>query len=425
MHREMTINAAAKIMNGVVRKWNLELVRDICIDSRSAKPGDLFFALKGLRTDGHLFAKDAAGKGAVAVVVERACGSAVEIVVRDTLTALGDLARFYRGQFKAPLVGITGTNGKTTVKNLVAAILAKRYRTTCTRGNQNSLIGLPLTLFAINESTEFIVAEMGTSNPGEIERLCSIGQPRYGLVTNIGPGHLAGLGTCEQVEREKLSLIRALPADGFGVVGETVSGPENGVKIHRFSERMLSDVVMTERGSAFTFEGNRFGTPLLGSGNVSNCLAALVLTSRLDIEAQCQQSAVREARPEPGRMEPLLNNGLLIINDTYNANPVSMRMAIEFASLINRRRIFILGDMLDLGDDSEKYHREIGGYARELCEALLTCGREARHFGGRHFTDRMSLVDFLLERLQGDELILVKASRALKFEEIVSELVRS
>jgi UDP-N-acetylmuramoyl-tripeptide--D-alanyl-D-alanine ligase len=182
---------------------------------------------------------------------------------------------------------------------------------------------------------------------------------------------------------------------------------------------------MTERGSAFTFEGNRFSTPLLGSGNVSNCLAALVLTSRLDIEAQCQQSAVREARPEPGRMEPLLNNGLLIINDTYNANPVSMRMAIDFASLINRRRIFILGDMLELGDDSEKYHREIGDYARERCEALLTCGREARHFGGRHFTDRMNLVDFLLERLQGDELILVKASRALKFEEIVSELVRS
>lgn len=425
MHREMTVDAAAKIMNGLARKGSLELVRDVCIDSRSAKPGDLFFALKGLRTDGHRFAKDAVSRGAVAAVVEKECGIAVEVIVRDTLAALGDLARCYRRQFKAPLIGITGTNGKTTVKNLAAAILAKRYRTTYTRGNQNSLIGLPLTLFAMNESTEFVVAEMGTSSPGEIGRLCEIGQPRYGVITNIGPGHLTGLGTCEQVEREKLSLIRALPAHGFGVVGETIRGPENGVTIHRFSERMLSDVQLTELGSAFTFEGNRFSTPLLGAGNVSNCLAALVLTSRLGIDAQCQRSALREAKPEPGRMEPLSNNGLLIINDTYNANPVSMRMAIDFASLINRRRVFILGDMLELGNDAEKFHREIGDHARKHCEALLTCGREARHFGGKHFTDRMELVSYLLERLHGDELVLVKASRALKFEDIVSELVRS
>jgi UDP-N-acetylmuramoyl-tripeptide--D-alanyl-D-alanine ligase len=421
----MTIDAAAKIMNGRGGKGNLELVRDVCIDSRSAKPGDLFFALKGLRTDGHLFVKDAVGRGAMAAVVERECGNAAQIIIRDTLAALGDLARCYRAQFKAPLVGITGTNGKTTVKNLVAAILAKRYRTACTRGNQNSLIGLPLTLFTMNDSTEFVVAEMGTSSPGEIGRLCAIGRPRYGLITNIGPGHLAGLGTCEQVEREKLALIRALPANGFGVVGETIGQPENGATIHRFSERMLGDVALTERGSAFTFEGNRFRTPLLGMGNVSNCLAALVLTSRLGIEAQCQQSALQEARFEPGRMEPLLNNGLLIINDTYNANPVSMRMAIDFASLINRRRVFVLGDMLELGDDTEKYHREIGDHAREHCDQLLTCGREARHFGGRHFADKMALVSHLLRQLNGDELVLVKASRALMFEEIVSELARS
>jgi len=421
----MTVDAAARIMDGRTRQGNLELVRDICIDSRSAKPGDLFFALKGLRTDGHLFTKDAIGRGAVTAVVEKESGSMAEIIVRDTLAALGELARCYRGQFKAPLIGITGTNGKTTVKNLTTAILAKRCRTTSTRGNQNSLIGLPLTLFAMSESTEFVVAEMGTSSPGEIGRLCAISQPQYGLVTNIGPGHLTGLGTCEQVEREKMTLIRALPANGFGVVGETIRGPENGVTIHRFSERMLSDVVLTEHGSAFTFEGSRFNTPLLGAGNVSNCLAALVLTSRLDIEAEYQQSALQEARPEPGRMESLLNNGLLIINDTYNANPVSMRMAIDFASLISRRRVFVLGDMLELGNDTEKYHREIGDHARKHCDLLLTCGRVARHFGGRHFTDMMNLVDYLLERLQGDELILVKASRALKFEEIVSELVRS
>ena len=220
----------------------------------------------------------------------------------------------------ARIVGVTGTNGKTTVKNLLGAILQKRNITLLTKKNYNSLIGLPLTLFDLSSEEDYLVVEMGTSSPGEIKRLCEIAQPHIGVITNIGPGHLKGLGSLAGVRREKLSLLEALPEAGFALIGEGISDV-SGKNVLRFSLDMCKDIELSECGSSFTFNGNRFFTALLGIENVYNCAAALCLTRELGFDHDAQRIALAEIRPEPGRLESIHINGLLIVNDTYNANP--------------------------------------------------------------------------------------------------------
>lgn len=423
MFRTFMIKDIAKMIDGATTMRSLELVRGVSIHSQATRTGDLFFALKGERTDGHQYTKEALDNGAVGVVVEKHTGAEQEIVVSDTLFALGTLARKYRCLFTPQTIGITGTNGKTTVKNLVAAILKKKYRVVYTKKNYNSLIGVPLTLFELSGDESYLVVEMGTSSPGEIKRLCEIVQPHIGLITNVGLGHLQGLKTIAGIRQEKLSLINALPAHGFGLVGEGVGDVEQ-TNVRRFSLDMLADIELSEHGSRFTYDGNVYATPLLGIGNVYNCLAALCLTSRIGIEYDMQREALAEAQPEPGRLEPIRHHGLLILNDTYNANPVSMKTAIDFVAHLKRKKIFVFGDMKELGKESKKLHTDVGVYARKRCTSLFAYGDEAVHYKGKHFKDKNALIYYLAQNLSGDEVILVKASRALCFEDIVRELVR-
>ncbi len=423
MHIEMMLSKAIRIMHGKADNIKNELVRGISIDSRTLKPGELFFALKGENTDGHKFAAEAIKKGAVGVVVRNKTGIIDEILVDDTLFALGELARYYRTNFKPLIIAITGTNGKTTVKNLIAGILSTKFNVLWTKKSYNSLIGLPLMIFEITGDEDYIVLEMGTSNPGEIKRLCDIAKPFIGIITNIGPGHLKGLNSIEGVKKEKLSLIESLPNEGMGFVGTNVDGIAKK-NIIRFSFNEVQNVDISEFGSGFLYKGVEFFTPLLGLNNVYNCFIALTVTEKLGIDVETQKKVLKSVKPEPGRLEPIRLDKLLIINDSYNANPVSMKSAIDFVSQINRRKIFILGDMLELGDESERYHREIGIYAREHSDHLLTFGAYAEIYGGIHFEDRDKLVSHLFKILKGEEVILVKASRAMKFEEIVKKILR-
>lgn len=423
MYREMMLNKAVKIMRGRSTVASNELVRGVSIDTRTLVPGQLFFALKGEHTDGHKYVTEASKKGAIGVVVQNKVDVANEILVNDTLFALGELARNYRNKFNSRIIAITGTNGKTTVKNLVAKILKTKYRIIFTKKSFNSLIGLPLTIFDISGDEDFIILEMGTSNSGEIKRLCDIAQPLIGIITNIGPGHIKGLGSIEGVKKEKMALIKSLPDNGFGIIGANVDGT-NKKNLFRISIQDAKDIRVGEDGSFFNYRGNEFFTPLLGLNNVYNCLIALTLTDKLQIGVAEQQYALATITAEPGRLEPIKHNDLLIINDTYNANPISMHSAIDFVFSINRKKILVLGDMLELGNESEKYHREIGKYAKEHCDILLTSGQQAELFGGLHFTDKDKLVDYLFRHLNGNEVILVKASRVMKFEEIVRKLLK-
>lgn len=417
------MNKAVKIMQGKSTVASNELVRGVSIDTRTLVPGQLFFALKGEHTDGHKYVTEAFKKGAIGVVVQNEVNVANEILVNDTLFALGELARNYRNKFNSRIIAITGTNGKTTVKNLVAKILKTKYRIIFTKKSFNSLIGLPLTIFEISGDEDYIILEMGTSNSGEIKRLCDIAQPLIGIITNIGPGHIKGLGSIEGVKKEKMALIKSLPDNGFGIIGANIDGV-NKKNIFRISLKDAKDIRVGEDGSFFSYRGNEFFTPLLGLDNIFNCLIALALADKLQIDITEQQYALATIIAEPGRLEPIKHNDLLIINDTYNANPISMHSAIDFVFNLNRKKILVLGDMLELGKESEQYHREIGKYAQEHCDLLLTTGQQAELYGGIHFTDRDKLVDYLCRYLIGEEVILIKASRAMKFEEIVRKLLK-
>lgn len=423
MFHEFALGEVIRMMDGTSKTSGQELVRGVSIDSRRAKPGDLFFALKGNRTDGHEYVDDALRRGALAAVVQQDCASPQGIQVRDTLFALGELARNYRSHFSVKTIGITGTNGKTTVKNLVAAILERFSKVVATDKNYNSLIGLPLTIFRLSGDEDYLVLEMGTNAPGEIKRLCDIAAPDIGMITNIGPGHLAGLDSIDGIRKEKLSLIDSLPANGIGLVGE---GVDSGLprSVTTLSKESLERVNITERGSTFAVGGKPFSTRLLGAGNVYNCLAAISLTKELGVGYEVQRAAIAEVRTEPGRMEPIWIGDLLIIDDTYNANPVSMKAAIDFAARSARRKIFVLGDMLELGAGSENLHHEVGVYAQHHADVLLTYGNEAEVYGGRHFAEQTELIGYLTGCLRGDEIVLIKASRALAFENIVHGLAR-
>jgi UDP-N-acetylmuramoyl-tripeptide--D-alanyl-D-alanine ligase len=423
MFREFMLGEIVKLLNGQAQLAGEDLVRGVAIDSRKTKPGELFFALRGSRTDGHRYVEDALRQGALAAVVEQRQSMTGEILVLDSLFALGELARNYRSLFEVQTVGITGTNGKTTVKNLIASILKRKYRVLHTEKNYNSLIGLPLTILGLSGDEDYLVVEMGTSAPGEIGRLCDIARPDTGVITNIGPGHLDGLGSIEGIRKEKFSLLDSLPANGFALVGDGASGSGRKNAI-TFSKSLLDSVELTEHGSTFSYGGNSFFTPLLGSGNVYNCLAAICLTSRLGVDYETQYAGITEMQPEPGRLEAVRAGELLIIDDTYNANPVSMKAAINFVAQLDRKKVFVLGDMLELGEDSKELHRNTGEYARKHADLLVTFGQDSKYYKGVHFSNAIELLRFLVENIRGDEVILFKASRALRFERFIDHLPR-
>ncbi|MDH4211843.1 MAG: UDP-N-acetylmuramoyl-tripeptide--D-alanyl-D-alanine ligase [candidate division WOR-3 bacterium] len=413
----------ARVMGGKACSVRTDLARGVTIDSRETRPGHLFFALKGQHTDGHNFVNDALARGAIAAVVERTQSKANEIQVSDALYALGEFARHYRQYYRAKAIGITGTNGKTTVKKIVAAILGSGSNVLCTKRNYNSLIGMPLTIFNLCGDEDYMVLEMGTSAPGEIKRLCDIAKPDVGVITNIGPGHLEGLESLDGVRKEKSSLIEALPPDGLALVGEGF-GEMPGRTVNRFSMDMLESVKLTEHGSYFSLGWKEYFTRLLGAGNVYNCLAAVCLTTMLGVDYATQKTALAGIKPEPGRLEPIRISRLLILNDTYNANPTSMKAAIDFIGQLGRPTIAVLGDMLELGKRSSQLHEEIGLYARSSVDLLMTYGRQSEYYGGGHYTEENELLRSLHENITGDEVILFKASRALRFERFVYGLSR-
>ncbi|MBE0433022.1 UDP-N-acetylmuramoyl-tripeptide--D-alanyl-D-alanine ligase [candidate division WOR-3 bacterium] len=423
MFREFTVERITRAMHGKTDLAVPELVRRVTIDSRETGPGDLFFALRGKRTDGHNHAADALRQGAVAAVVDRPLATGREIVVSDTLRALGELARCYRNHCPVRTIGITGTNGKTTVRNLVAAILSKEHRVLRAQGNYNSLIGLPLTIFGLQGNEDYLVVEMGTNAAGEIKRLCDIARPETGVITNIGPGHLEGLGSIEGVRKEKLSLVDSLPPNGLCLVGDGV-GDLARDRVARFSMSMLERVELTEYGSHFSYQSKAYVTRLLGAANVGNCLAAILLTSMLGVTYPVQRAAVAELKPNAGRLEPLVWDRLLVINDTYNANPASMKTAIDFVGQLKRRKIIVLGDMLELGAQSRKLHEETGAYAAARADLFVTLGQEARYYHGEHFAGANELVRYLSGKIAGNEVVLFKASRALRFENHIRALAR-
>jgi UDP-N-acetylmuramoyl-tripeptide--D-alanyl-D-alanine ligase len=436
--------------------------RGICTDSRTISEGELYFALQGLRFDGHHYALEALDKKAAGVVVEEEKAkdicwnghrSKAIILVKDTLQALGDLARERRRRYQTPVVALTGSNGKTTSKEMIAACLEASFPVLKNRGNWNNLIGLPLTLLRLTERERVVVLEMGMNVPGEIRRLTEIAEPDVGLITNIQKVHLEGLGSLERLKEEKGDLFRGMKRDGtivvntddFRVVALAKDFP--GQKI-TFGIEEPSDVRATEirlsgiNGTSFTlvFEGEEteIVLPLLGRHFVPDALSAVAIAALFGIDLKRVKEVLEHFRSAPMRMEIVsLGNGKTLINDAYNANPESMEMALQTLAGVKGggRAIAVLGDMLELGSFTEEAHLQLGRRVGELSmDFLLAIGDWApmvvesaiRHGvepeRTRVLESHGEAISLLRRVVQEGDWVLIKGSRKMAMEKIVEGL---
>lgn len=408
----------------------------VSTDTRTLRAGDLYFALKGARFDGHEFLPLAFEKGAVGAVVDHEVPSAGPLlVVPDTTRALGSLAAAYRMTLGARIIGVGGSNGKTTTKEMLAHLLGRDRRIVKAQGSFNNNVGVPLTIFAATEETEIAVLEIGTNHPGEIARLGEIARPDLAVIVSIGAEHLEGLGSLEGVADEECTLLEHLRGGGKAVVhhdprilsrmklppGRVVTfglGPE--------ADLFPSSV----RGSSFTVRGVEFRLNLIGDWNIQNALAATAAGLLLGLTLEECAARLADFKAPKMRMERLDLAGVKIINDAYNSNPESATRAVrEFAALDGGlRRVAVIGDMRELGSSSENYHRELG---RQLAESgvdvVVGVGRDCRwlleEVRGRKEAYGFNSVDELRPRLdrlvrEGD-LVLLKGSRSLGLERVV------
>ncbi len=427
----------------------------VSTDSRRVRPGQLFVALKGPNFDGHRFVSDALAKGAVGALVEQGFsqetgGDACLLVVPDTLRALGDLAGAWRRQQKTLVCGLTGSNGKTTTKEMLAAILGRRHRVHKNPGNYNNLIGLPLTLLELTPEHGACVVEMGMNAPGEIARLTEIASPQVGLITNVGPAHIGPLGSLEAVARAKTELFRGLEGGATAVVNldDPLLAPWRewlSCRVVTFGRRegaelRARDLAALGGRQAFTLElpGGEAVRPRLavpGEHNVMNALAAAAAAWTLGLGAEEIKAGLEEFAPLPGRLSVVKGaTGPWLLDDTYNANPTSVRAGLQALEVIaaGRRMGLILGDMLELGAHSAELHRQTGRDAAQAgCRVVLALGEfapqvaEGARQGGVDpalalaFSERRELIHKAREIFGPNDVVLVKGSRGMAMEEVV------
>lgn len=429
-------------------------VQGISTDSRTLQPGDLFVPLRGEHFDGHDYLNQAVRHGAAACLSEDVvAGLTIPVVqVRDTLQALGDLAGAVRQRFAGMVVGITGTSGKTTTKEMLAAILARTGAGHKSAGNFNNLVGVPLTLFGLSPDHRWAVIEMGMSARGEIARLAQIAAPQIGIITNVGAGHLEQLGGISGVARAKGELFIQLPAGGTAIIN--ADDPQicqlplaNGVRRVTFgsaadAQVQASGVIAVDGAVHFTLhlpeEAMPVRLPVPGRHNVQNALAAAAAAWVMDVPPADIVAGLADFRPCPGRMELVeLPGDLLILEDSYNANPLSMRAALDALYDLGRpgRRIAVLGDMLELGPTARDLHREVGALVAERADWLFTLGDLAREIAvgaaghglpAAQIVTSATVEDLLAGLrpvLQPGDRLLVKGSRGMRMERI-SALLR-
>lgn len=426
--------------------------RGAAVDSRVVQPGDLFFALKGERTDGHLYVLDALRRGAAGVVISQPVevpltGIAI-FHVKDTLLALQHLATYRRDRFpNMRVIGVTGSVGKTSTKELIAHVLGQKFRVVKSSGNLNSESGLPLTLLAMEEEPDKAVLEMAMYVPGDIRLLCRIARPIIGVVTNVGVSHLQRAGSLEAIMNAKAELPESLPPEGIAILNS--DDPRVRAMATRTPARTVfygltaeADVRATDVASE-GLAGIRFKlhygtdtvpvwTPVFGQHRISNLLAAAAVALVEGMTLDEIAAALATAQVEI-RMRVLQGKrGATIIDDTYNASPASMIGALEFLAELPGRRLALLGDMKELGPVKEASHRQVGVRAAACCDVLFVVGELGRLIGEaaaaaglpnvRCFTAKEEAIQALLAEMQQGDFLLVKASRAMELEAAVAAL---
>ena len=442
----MTLAQAATVLGGELRGSDVRF-SSVCTDSRTLKSGDLFVALRGERYDGHDFVAKAAAAGAVAALIDRAHAQVATLpvaAVDDTTVALGTLAAHWRRQFVIPLVAVAGSNGKTTVKEMIAACLRAHFgdeAVLATRGNLNNHIGLPLTLLTLREAHRVGVVEVGMNHPGETAELAKIAAPTIAVVNNAQREHQEFMRSVADVADEHASLIKALPADGIAVIN--ADDAHAGVWRKVAAQRRVRDFGLSQKAAVSavcelraasahlairTPEGAAaLELPLAGEHNARNALAAIAAATAAGATLESCVRALSGFAAVKGRLQiKRSRQGALLIDDTYNANPDSMRAAIDVLARAPGRKLLVLGDMGEVGDQGRDFHIEIGAYARERgIDALYAMGELAAHAvrafgeGGRHYAAIETLLVDVGAALGPQTALLVKGSRFMQMERVV------
>ncbi len=460
---EITLDQLLKVTGGVIQRGSFagdEVIRGISVDSRSIREGNLFVAVPGERFDGHEFVKGAVDRGAQAAVVagnrwsatdQKGLGEVAVISVQDTKKALRDMACWYKAKFEIPTVAVTGTNGKTTTKEMIAQVLSAKLRVVRSPRSYNNLIGVPLTIFRLNPGSEALVVELGMSQPGEIGILTRTTKPDIGVITNIGPAHLESMHSLERIAQAKFELADNMASSRTLVFNADDPILKKRIEEKRSGERIVSfgienqadfraDQIRSGPEGLISFRLNRDLTIdllLLGRHNVYNALAALAVSSLLGVDPAGAKERLNRYTPSELRMELVHIKDVTVINDSYNANPVSVTKALETLQEIRipGRKIAVLADMLELGEKAADFHLGVGRKAAELgIDLLLVVGELARHIaqGARErgmqaeqvqtFETNQQVSHYLLENLKPGDMVLVKGSRKMRAEEVVMVL---
>ncbi len=458
--KPLKIYEIEKAINGKIIRGNPDLVVDnICTDSREVKNGDLFLPLKGEKHDAHKFIAEAVKKGADCVIIDRElkykCNSAL-IKVEDTNKALQTFAHYYRNKFKnLTVVAITGSSGKTTTKDMIASILERKYNIIKTEGNLNNYFGLPLTLLQLTGKEDMAVLEMGMSELGEIKLLTEIAEPAIGVVTNVGPTHLEFLKTVKNVARGKSELIAGLTGDGIAVLNydnkyvREMNRVFTGKKIVFYGLNNKADIWAED----IKIDKNKFTTNFIlnyrnekreikiyksGKHNVYNALAAIGVARELKVDWYNIKSGLMSNKYSKMRQEIKQFNDYIIINDTYNANPMSVKAALAvLQEIAGERKIAVLGSMLELGVQEQEVHREIGKYITHSdIDVLITIGELGQQIARGVDIEQNKVITIyetennegalklLLNIIKKGDTLLIKGSRSNKMEEIVEELCK-
>ncbi|WP_313803984.1 UDP-N-acetylmuramoyl-tripeptide--D-alanyl-D-alanine ligase [Cytobacillus sp.] len=430
-------------------------VHGVSIDSRKITNGHLFIPFKGENSDGHRFVEEAIKKGAAAAFWQKDVPNPPLhlpiLVVEDTLIALQELARKYRNELDVKVVGITGSNGKTTTKDIMANLLSLKYKVQKTEGNFNNEIGLPLTILGLETDTEMAVLEMGMSSRGEIDFLTRLARPEAAIITNIGESHLLDLGSREGIAEAKLEIVNGLQDNGLLVyygdeplLTERLEDLDKTFVTKTFGRNTRNDlypvdIEQNDTGSSFVINASEktFFLPVLGTHNVLNAMAAMAVADFFGIPYEKMNDGFSGLKLTNMRTELLQGKmGEKIINDAYNASPTSMYAAIELIAHLPgyKNKILVLGDMLELGPEEEEFHRKmgesidankidyvftfgnLGKYIAEGAKASLPANRVFA------FTEKQPLIDELRKLVNEETIILVKASRGMRLEEVVSAL---
>lgn len=439
----LALSSMAEVTGGRVVGPDVE-IRGMIHDARRVEPGNLFCALPGEHRDGHEFLDQARDNGAEAALVSREVGDALpQLVVDDVREAMGLIARAWRDRLGVTVVGITGSNGKTTVKEMTAAILATQGATLSTQGNYNNEIGVPLTLARLDASHRFAVVEMGCNRPGDIAYLAGIARPDVGVVTNAGPAHLERLGSVEGVARTKGEMFSALPAEGTAVINadddyaglwREMAGDRRIISFGMAGAANVSGVLSGGLARVHTPSGDfEFAPALPGRHNFYNAMAATAAAVALDLPLSDIARALAGVKSLPGRLQIRSHpDGWQVIDDTYNANPASLYAALQVLSEADGEdHWLILGDMAELGDAANRLHAEMGQAASDFgIKRLFTIGDLGRAssdaFDGdsRHFESHDALAQTLAAELHAGVTCLVKGSRSMGMERVVERLMR-